>query len=793
MAAGIHAVTDAFIGNVNGDGIPDIVAYISDEDRVVVLLGQNDGSFGAPVSTPIADAGEYATLRSADLNGDGRIDLFLSANMGGAWTLLSQSDGTFVAQSVAVGSPFALRDLTGDAKIDVLTWDGSLFPGAGDGTFGASIATGVVLTEGSIRFYGYGAVAEVDGDPLPDLLVRHGSTLHSYLNQGGGTFVAGATTPFASPIHGIADLDGDGRDDILSSVVFLNDGSGGSFTSAGFVVDVDREALALDADGDGRLDVATSKGIFFAAPQAGRFEAAAQTAFGYDGQTILSTADYDHNGSPDLWIFQAGTLTVVPTRKGAVGTAAPQVAVSASPNPAQYSHPYRATATVSGAASVQPRSAVLFTHGAEQPSVLRLVKRDGSAFSDHRSFAVGTTNTITTSFLGDEFYAAASASLDLFVKRGVPYFNASASATHVAFGKKTYITAQLSAFNFDSPTGTVTFLKDGVAFASMPAASSMTVNTGDQSLFPIGTHHVTVEYSGDEKFEPTQAGPIEIVVFKSSVFISLTLSKMFATTAEDITLTATVQESGLGGPIAFSCFGRALGSAPIVNKTASITTRLPWGEGSCVAAYAEDQYHVASSGMSNATIYYAGMPTAPIVEASKGTAAGEVVLRISPITGATAYDLYRSVDGSPMGLLRSFPQYVGTPTDALPNGASVGVYAVVARNGSQTTPMGPRELVAMASFTDDPVVAGGTKIKAIHVSQLQNTVNAVRVAAGLAPTTFAAPTGIISAAHLTSLRTAVTQARAALGLATSFTDPTITPGVTKVRAVHWQELRDAVK
>jgi hypothetical protein len=83
--------------------------------------------------------------------------------------------------------------------------------------------------------------------------------------------------------------------------------------------------------------------------------------------------------------------------------------------------------------------------------------------------------------------------------------------------------------------------------------------------------------------------------------------------------------------------------------------------------------------------------------------------------------------------------------------------------------------------------------KGIHVIELRIAINSVRVAAGLAPATFPALTGQISVEHLTSLRTALTQARAALGLPTPLTDPSLTPAVTPVRAVHWNELRDGVK
>jgi RHS repeat-associated protein len=55
------------------------------------------------------------------------------------------------------------------------------------------------------------------------------------------------------------------------------------------------------------------------------------------------------------------------------------------------------------------------------------------------------------------------------------------------------------------------------------------------------------------------------------------------------------------------------------------------------------------------------------------------------------------------------------------------------------------------------------------------------------------PGVLIKAAHIVELRARLDEARAALGLsATSYTDPTLTAGVTAVKAVHIQELRQRV-
>ena len=83
------------------------------------------------------------SLVAADLNGDGKLDLVGGVYSGGVAVLLGHGDGTFAlrliypsgtgllddAFSVAVG------DINGDGIPDIVSSDGSVFIGKGDGTF----------------------------------------------------------------------------------------------------------------------------------------------------------------------------------------------------------------------------------------------------------------------------------------------------------------------------------------------------------------------------------------------------------------------------------------------------------------------------------------------------------------------------------------------------------------------------------------------------------------------------------------------------------------------------------
>lgn len=105
------------------------------------------------------------------------------------------------------------------------------------------------------------------------------------------------------------------------------------------------------------------------------------------------------------------------------------------------------------------------------------------------------------------------------------------------------------------------------------------------------------------------------------------------------------------------------------------------------------------------------------------------------------------------------------------------------------------KIVSTPVFTDDPLAAHVTIIKAIHLSEVRDAVNMMRIKAGLTAVSWtdaASPGLAVKAGHVTELRNALTPALTALMRSAVYTDPSLAAGVA-MKAVHIQEIRDYTK
>ena len=320
-------------GDLNGDGIVDLVVPGGGGNNVMVLLGNADATFQAPVSADIgAGAAEVAI---ADFNGDGIQDI-AATTTSGVSIILGEGGGKFgPPQIVPAGTNpqgIVAADFNGDHRLDLAVANSdsnnvSVFLGQGDGTFTESET--IAVGAGPLGI----AATDFNGDGHVDLVVSNsaifgsgpnGNTIAILLGTGKGTFDPAVFLPMKGNPEGIAvgDFNKDGRTDLVVALVSTDDvaellGNGdGTFQAARFInafpgsgtspgVGIGPANIALaDFNGDGNVDLAvvnslTSTVGVLLGDGTGTFKPTRGIEVGRTPGGIL-TGDYNHDGKPDF-------------------------------------------------------------------------------------------------------------------------------------------------------------------------------------------------------------------------------------------------------------------------------------------------------------------------------------------------------------------------------------------------------------------------------------------------------------------------------------------------------------
>lgn len=262
------------VGDLNGDGRPDVVTPNSAASVVSVLLGTGGGTL-APFQA-YAVFGEPQDVQMADLTGDGVPDLATPDYAGSGVTVLrGLGDGSFaprVAYAVGPGLvSLVTADLDGDGRLDLAVSKeaGStlaVLPALAAGGFGAALETASGTAPHQI------GSADFDHDDLPDLAVASHGASGASVHLGNGSHLPGPATLFpagASPVGlSIADLDLDGDQDLLVShvnaatvSVLLGNGDGSFASAVPYPTDPRPRGMdAGDLDGDGVPEVVVATG-----------------------------------------------------------------------------------------------------------------------------------------------------------------------------------------------------------------------------------------------------------------------------------------------------------------------------------------------------------------------------------------------------------------------------------------------------------------------------------------------------------------------------------------------------
>ncbi|UOQ98275.1 Ig-like domain-containing protein [Hymenobacter sp. 5317J-9] len=275
------------LGDVNGDGLLDVLIANEADQTVAVLVGLGGGRLGASGSAYVPLGQGPGHLALGDIDGDGDLD-FVTANFGTGSVSIGLNDGhgAFAVPAtnglVAAGArtrQVALGDVDGDGDLDLLATNESIGSG-NQGTVsvrlnnGAGVFTAPATNADVVAGFGPHAIAlgDVDGDGDLDAVITQyynttGIVLH---NNGAGSFAnVNPNVSFSLPAYptslALGDVDGDGDLDVVAAgelhgVASVRLNAGGAFTSPPpggqpTLNGLNNSVVLGDVDGDGDLDL----------------------------------------------------------------------------------------------------------------------------------------------------------------------------------------------------------------------------------------------------------------------------------------------------------------------------------------------------------------------------------------------------------------------------------------------------------------------------------------------------------------------------------------------------------
>lgn len=280
---------DIAIGDINGDGLNDVVSTSTNKSLVSVKL--NPKVTFQTSSTPafnFATGSGASFVRLADIDGDGKLDIVVTNMNANTISILKNTSTTStVSFNAKIDFPllnaYAISDIDGDGKPDILTLN----------TNGVSVSKNT-STPSNISFAnpinyitGSGShgltVGDLNGDNKPDIAVVNytDNNLSILTNTSSVGTISFATkidfTTGKEPAKvAMCDLDGDGKLDVIvtssdyttNHVSYYQNISNGVSIQLGSRIDLNvgtgpNQIAVSDLDGDGKPDIAVLKNYDF--------------------------------------------------------------------------------------------------------------------------------------------------------------------------------------------------------------------------------------------------------------------------------------------------------------------------------------------------------------------------------------------------------------------------------------------------------------------------------------------------------------------------------------------------
>src|ERR1022692_1045937 len=296
----------------NGDGHLDLaVAFDGYPGGFVLLLGNGDGTFQAPVTRDVPPDGGENYIAVGDLNGDGRPDIVLSPGTGAPVNvLINLGNGNFskpLQVNMNGSAPIAIGDLNGDGIPDIVNALGTIVFGKGKGQFGAPVSYAVENSQ----FPKDVIVAELHKAGVFDIVAAQYQGVSVLLNEGKGTFEDGEWIPVAGAgsCGAAADFNGDGKPDLAvptgnGIVILLGTGKAGAPYTTGATIPMSGAGCPItgDLNGDGIPDILVGANSLGGV---GAYLGNGDGTFTLKGVSpvgpgVIVTGDFNHDGKLDF-------------------------------------------------------------------------------------------------------------------------------------------------------------------------------------------------------------------------------------------------------------------------------------------------------------------------------------------------------------------------------------------------------------------------------------------------------------------------------------------------------------
>lgn len=326
-------------GDVNADGLLDLVTANVRSDSASVFLGDGRGNFRTAPGSPQAAGSRPHLLALGDFDSDAWIDLAVSEHdshsvrvyrgLGDGRFRLPGSSFPVLGRGTPHNHGLTAADVNADGALDLITSnqnDKSVSVLLGDGRGNFRPAPGSPFAVGRDPYPH--AVGDLNGDEKVDIAVPNvaSGTLSVLMGDGRGGFASARAIPVLPRPYfvALADLNGDGKADLASShddttrlTVLYGDGAGNFLAAPGSPFDAGARVVgfvAADVSGDQLPELVLAAGreiVMLARDTSGRFAVTKRLAApGMRGVWNLTVADWNRDGKPDVAAPDSQTNTL---------------------------------------------------------------------------------------------------------------------------------------------------------------------------------------------------------------------------------------------------------------------------------------------------------------------------------------------------------------------------------------------------------------------------------------------------------------------------------------------------